>query len=90
MHAWWRNRRPEPASFPDALLPKAIAAVEHARETGGHADYAALLSALNATIRAIAPITLIDLREGRSPFDAGARRSARRLVAFCFVSCRSP
>jgi hypothetical protein len=73
--------------LPDALLPKAIAAVEHARETGGHADYAALLSALNATIRAIAPITLIDLREGRSPFDAGARRSARRLVALlCVVS----
>ena len=73
--------------LPDALLPKAIAAVEHARETGGHADYAALLSALNAAIRAIAPITLIDLREGRSPFDAGARRSARRLVALlCVVS----
>jgi hypothetical protein len=73
--------------LPDGGLPKAIAAAEKARETGTSPDYASLLSALNGAIHAIRPMTLIDLREGRSPFHVRGQRYARRLVALlCVVS----
>src|SRR5262249_15300833 len=50
---------------------------------------AALNIALNEVIKIIAPITLVDLREGRSPFDAtGQRRGARAQIGlslFCVL-----
>ncbi len=71
--------------LPDGGLPKAITAVEEARKAGTPPDNASLLYALNVTVRAIAPVTLIDLREGRSPFDVRGQRYARRLVALLCV-----
>jgi hypothetical protein len=73
--------------LPDGALPKAIEAAERDRASGAHVDRAGLLSALDAAIRAIAPVTLIDLRDGRSPFDVRGQQAARRLVIFlCILS----
>lgn len=73
--------------LPDSALPKAIDAAERNRSAGSRIDSATLLSALDAVIRAIAPVTLIDLREGRSPFDIRGQQATRRLVIFlCILS----
>lgn len=64
--------------LPDDSLPRALIAVEQTA-TGTKPDYSALLTALNNTTRAIAPVSLLDLRAGRSPFDARSRRPTKRL-----------
>lgn len=71
----------------DAALPQALEAAERALAAGGKPDRAGLLSALDAAVRAIAPVTLIDLREGRSPYDiAGQRYASRLVVLLCLFS----
>jgi hypothetical protein len=61
----------------DDSLPDAIAALESSHERPSGAAMVALAAALNAAIPRIAPVTLMDLRTGRGPFDeAQARRSA--------------
>jgi len=71
----------------DSALPRAITSVERAKQAGRTPDYSALMSALSSGVRAIDPITLIDLREGRSPLDARGRSYARGMVALlCAVS----
>jgi hypothetical protein len=66
--------------LPDDALPKAIEAAERALAAGEKPDRVSLLSALNNAVRGMAPVTLIDLREGRSPYDIGSQRYASRLV----------
>jgi hypothetical protein len=66
--------------LPDRELPDAIEAAERDLAAGRTPDLARLQSALNNAVRGMAPVTLIDLREGRSPFDERGQRAARRLV----------
>jgi hypothetical protein len=71
--------------LPDDALPKAVNAVE-ASPTGGTAEeIASLITVLNNGIRAIEPMTLVELRAGRSPFDPVNQRVTRRLQVFCCV-----
>jgi hypothetical protein len=64
--------------LPDDALPNAIAAIEGASPGDAVSKIAPLAAALNAVVRAIAPMTLVDLRAGRSPFDT-PRRNTRHL-----------
>jgi len=73
--------------LPDRELPDAIEAAERDLAAGKTPDRPRLQSALNNAVRSIAPVSLIDLREGRSPFDTTAQRYASRLVLLlCIVS----
>jgi hypothetical protein len=70
--------------LPDDTLPKAVEAVERANAAGEPPDVASLLAALNNTIKAISPVTLLQLREGMSPFDDKGRHASHRLqIAVC-------
>ncbi len=66
--------------LPDRELPEAIEAAERDLAAGKIPDRARLQSALSNAVRSMAPVSLIDLRQGRSPFDIGAQRYASRLV----------
>src|SRR6266567_3430303 len=73
--------------LPDRELPDAIEAAEREIAAGKTPDRARLQSALSNAVRGIAPVSLIDLREGRSPFDTGGQRYASRLVLLlCLLS----
>jgi hypothetical protein len=65
--------------LPDATLPNAIREVEANIGAGGLAGLVPLSNAMNGAVTAIAPITLVDLRAGRSPFDKDHRGSSRKL-----------
>jgi hypothetical protein len=65
--------------LPDATLPNAIKEVEASMGAGGLAGLVPLSNAMNGAVTAIAPITLVDLRAGRSPFDKDHRGSSRKL-----------
>ena len=65
--------------LPDDTLPNAIAAIEGAAPGEAAAKIPLLSTALNAVTRAIAPVTLVELRAGRSPFDTRHRKVTRRL-----------
>jgi hypothetical protein len=65
----------------DDELPKTIAAIEAAGSEGAVPNLAPLITALNNGIRAIAPITLIQLRAGQSPFDAHCQKITRLFQA---------
>jgi hypothetical protein len=65
--------------LPDATLPNAIREVETSIGAGGLAGLVPLSNAMNGAVTAIAPITLVDLRAGRSPFDKDHRGSSRKL-----------
>ena len=75
--------------LPDEALPKAIAVVEHAStsQAVGSQDIASLTSELNIVVRAIAPMTLIDLRAGRSPFDPRNQKAAALMQIFLSSLC---
>jgi len=65
-------------------LPKAIAAMEQAPPKAATQKIASLVAALNSAVQAIAPMTLVDLRAGRSPFDARNQKVTRLLqVSLC-------
>jgi hypothetical protein len=68
--------------LPDATLPNAIREVETSIGAGGLASLVPLSNAMNGAVTAIAPITLVDLRAGRSPFDKDHRGSSRNLQYF--------
>jgi spore maturation protein SpmA len=73
--------------LPDDELPKAMHTAEEAsnQEAGPH--LVRLLAALNSGVRAIAPMTLVELRAGHSPFDPRNQRATRRLqICFCVVT----
>jgi hypothetical protein len=73
--------------LPDDELPKAINAVEEASIEAAGPHLVRLVAALNNGIRAIAPMTLVELRAGQSPFDPHNQRVTRRLqVCFCVVT----
>ena len=73
--------------LPDRELPEAIEAAERDLAAGKIFDRARLQSALSNGVRSMAPVSLIDLREGRSPFDTRAQRYASRLVLLlCLLS----
>jgi len=65
--------------LPDATLPNAIKEVEASMGAGGLAGLVPLSNAMNGAVTAIAPVTLVDLRAGRSPFDKDHRGSSRKL-----------
>src|SRR5678815_11760 len=65
--------------LPDATLPNAIKEVEASMGAGGLAGLVPLSNAMSGAVTAIAPITLVDLRAGRSPFDKDHRGSSRKL-----------
>jgi hypothetical protein len=65
--------------LPDDSLPNAIREVETSMGAGGLASLVALSNAMNGAVTAIAPITLVDLRAGRSPFDKDHSGSSRKL-----------
>ena len=67
--------------LPDDALPNAIAALEGASPGDAVSKIAPLAAALNAVVRAIAPMTLVDLRAGRSPFDAPHRNTRHLQIA---------
>ncbi len=69
--------------LPDNALPKAITAVEQAPASGP--KIASLYAALNNTVRTIAPMTLVDLRAGRSPFDPNNQKVTRWLQIFLCI-----
>ena len=73
--------------LPDENLPKAVKDLE-ASPTGGTAgEIASLITALNNGVQAIAPMTLVELRAGQSPFDPRNQRVTRRLqMCFCVVT----
>jgi spore maturation protein SpmA len=73
--------------LPDENLPKAVKNLE-ASPTGGTAgEIALLITALNNGVQAIAPMTLVELRAGQSPFDPRNQRVTRRLqMFFCVVT----
>jgi hypothetical protein len=71
----------------DDALQKAIYAVESATQESATQAFATLTSALNKAINAISPMSLNDLREGRSPFDPTNRPLVQRLqVLFCVLT----
>jgi hypothetical protein len=72
--------------LPDDTLPKAVAAVEQASTADALPETASLVTALNAAVRAIAPMTLIELRAGRSPFEARSQK-APRILLLCVLPC---
>ncbi|SRR6266436_4398559 len=63
--------------LPDDTLPNAIREVETSAGAGELASLVPLSKAINGAVTAIAPITLVDLRAGRSPFDKDRRGSSR-------------
>jgi hypothetical protein len=77
--------------LPNDSLPRTLATLEGLPKDQAPSpeQIAALNIALNDVIKIIAPITLVDLREGRSPFDAtGQRRGARAQIGlslFCVL-----
>jgi hypothetical protein len=71
----------------DDELPKAINAVEEASIQTAGPHRVRLVAALNNGIRAITPMTLVELRAGQSPFDPRNQRVTRRLqICFCVVT----
>lgn len=67
--------------LPDEALPNVIREVETAITEGKTPNVVGLSQAMNAAVAAIAPVTLIDLRSGRNPFDL-ANRSSTRVMQF--------
>lgn len=66
----------------DDTLPKALQEAD--RESAGGNQVAGMLAlskAMSAAVGAIAPITLIDLRAGRSPFDK--QHTSAKLLQYC-------
>lgn len=63
--------------LPDDTLQKAMSAVQSPSTPDALPEIAPLVTALNTTIRAIAPMTLIELRAGRSPFNARRQKGTR-------------
>lgn len=75
--------------LPDDALPKAIAATNRALAEGQTPEDLPLAAAMNAAVTAIAPVTLLDLRTGASPFDpkyqTAVKRRQYRLCALTVV-----
>jgi hypothetical protein len=69
-------------SLPDEKLIEAVNSLELSSTDGITQDLGPLLAALNNGIRAIAPMTLLELRAGRNPFDAKNQRLTRNLQMF--------
>jgi hypothetical protein len=67
--------------LPSDALPNAIAAIEGVSPGERVTKIASLGTALNAVVGAIAPMTLVDLRARRSPFDTPPR--ATRVLQVC-------
>jgi hypothetical protein len=73
--------------LPDDELPKAMHAAEEASSEKAGPHLVRLLAALNGGVQAIAPMTLVELRAGQSPFDPLNQRVTRRLqMFFCVVT----
>jgi len=62
--------------LPSEALPNAIMEVETSLGAGQRPPLVTLSNAMTGAVAAIAPITLVDLRSGRSPFDKDHHRSA--------------
>jgi hypothetical protein len=68
----------------DDALPRAVRDAKASVAEERVPDVVALSRALNAAVIGIAPVTLIDLQSGRSPFDQGRSPSIRKLqYALC-------
>src|SRR5207247_6457971 len=73
--------------LPDENLPKAVKDLEASPTAGTAGEIASLITALNSGVRAIAPMTLVELRAGQSPFDPRNQWVTRRLqMFFCVVT----
>ena len=73
--------------FTDDSLQKAVYEVESATPESRAQSVTILTDALNNAIKAIAPMTLIDLRAGRNPFDPRNQRFVKVLQAiFCVLT----
>ena len=73
--------------LPDDSLPKAVNVLKAAAPEGEGESVAALVSALNKAVSAIAPMTLVELRAGRSPFHRRSQRITRTLqTSFCLFT----
>lgn len=73
--------------LPDASLPKSIEDAESALAEQRVPDMLALATSMNQAVAAIAPVTLLDLRMGRSPFNMAAQRAARyRQYGLCVIT----
>ena len=71
----------------DDALQKAVYEVESATPDAKGQSVTLLTNALNNAIKAIAPMTLIDLRAGRNPFDPRNQRFIKVLQAvFCVLT----
>ncbi len=71
----------------DDTLQKAVYEVESATPDAKGQSVPLLTNALNNAIKAIAPMTLIDLRAGRNPFDPRNQRFIKVLQAvFCVLT----
>jgi len=68
--------------LPDETLIKAINSLQSSPGEGVTQDLGPLLAALNNGIRAIAPMTLLELRAGQNPFDPKNQRLTRKLQMF--------
>ena len=69
----------------DDRLSQAITAAHEATRSGASPDIPALAIALSAAVKTISPVTLIDLRKGRSPFDATSETAATHLQTLLSV-----
>ncbi|HEX7810281.1 MAG TPA: hypothetical protein VF460_00105 [Burkholderiales bacterium] len=65
--------------LPDDSLSNAITGVRAHLGAGGNGSLAQLSKAMSNAVAAIAPITLMDLRAGRSPFEKDAAGPSRQL-----------
>lgn len=71
----------------DSALPKAIDDYRRAVARGESPDKVALSVALNKAVQAIVPMTLVDLRAGRSPFHPHNERVfGRRQLRLCSLT----
>jgi len=63
----------------DDRLSRAIREARETAQSGASTDMAALATALSDAIKTISPMTLVDLREGRSAFDSASKKGTARL-----------
>lgn len=69
----------------DDRLSQAISAAREAAPPAATAANSALAMTLSNAIKTISPVTLLDLREGRSPFDPASKKAATRLQSLLSV-----
>jgi len=73
--------------LPDESLPTAIKEMQSGPESGMPLSLIALSNAMSAAVAAIRPVTVMDLRAGRSPFEASQQSSVRRTqYALCCIT----